>query len=218
MSAVIADHGPGDEPPSSQFELRHASTDRPFIVTVPTRMLLVIHGAGSRDAADFQMAADLLRAVSDSLGAMLPRALRGGPARPVTEVTRSVPAGLDVEAALRSLADPSCRWRQMIEVSRGVPSSMVQQAIDTARRRGGRETALVRLMELTEGQAIQLLLVGAMEADDAVRTLYRFAAEWHLHPAGELHELVLASPEDVGQDRARSILRVPARAPAPDEG
>lgn len=209
MTAYMSDPSPGTERPSSPFELSHAATDRPLVVIVPERRLLAIHGAGPRGASDFRLATTVLRTVGDILRGMLPRDLRADAPRQMLEVAWSVEPGLSLEEIIRSLEDPRRRWRQMIEVPRAATEAAAQEAIDQARRLGGREIPLVRLIHFSEGRAAQILHVGDADESPSIRKLYRFVAESGSRSTGDLHELVLADPDAVGRGRARSIFRVP---------
>ena len=205
--------------PSTWLELGHASTARPLIVVVPERRLLTIQGAGSRSAADFRLATEVLLVVRATIRDALPRDRRAE-RRPVLEVCWSVPPGLEVDEVLESMAEPVRGWRQMIEVPSAATDVDVDEAIDQARRSGGREVPLVHELHLTEGPAVQLLHISSLSELASIRTLYQFVATSALRPAGDLHELVLADPDVVGSERGRSILRVPVayRQPPAEPG
>lgn len=195
--------------PSSPFELRHASTHRPLLVIVPERRLLAIHGAGPREAADFRLATTLLRTVGETVRATLLRRRRAEPVRSVLEVTWSVEPDLTVDEIVEVLSRPTPRWRQMIEVPPIATEAMAVEAIDETRRRGGRDLPLVRLVRLTEGPAVQILRLGSDDLLASIRKLHGFVAASGFRSSGDLHELVIADANAVGQARARSILRVP---------
>jgi hypothetical protein len=199
------------EQPTSRFELRHASTARPLLVSVPERRLLAINGAGSRDAADFRYASDVLRTVAGILLVSLPSRSASG-YRPVLEVCWSMPPVCSADEAIGALEQPVRWWRQMIELPGSATEALALAAIDTARRLGGREIPLVRLTHLLEGPAAQVLQLASEPAGLAVRQLYDFVIDSGLRPAGDLHELVVCDPAVTGRIRGRSILRVPVRA------
>lgn len=209
MSLYLPPGGSGARESSSPFELRHASTHRPLLVIVPERRLLAIHGAGPREAADFRLATALLRTVGDIVRATVLRAQGAAPVRSVLEVTWSVEPGLTVDEIIEVLSGPRPRWRQMIELPQTAAEAMAVEAIDEARRRGGRDVPLVRLIHLIEGPAVQILHVGRDELLSSIRKLCAFVAESGFRTSGDLHELVVADPNVAGQARARSILRAP---------
>lgn len=197
--------------PSAWFELRHASTERPIFVVVPERRMLAIHGAGPRHAEDFRLATTVLRTVADLARNSLPRIQRSEPRRQVVEITWPIGDRLTIDEIQEALDDDRQPWRQMIELSGRVTDAAAEAAIDTARRLGGRDIPLVRLLRITEGGAAQLLHTGSDSFPDCVRTLLRLVIEADLRPAGDLHEIVIADAADVGHERSRSILRVPIR-------
>ena len=200
---------PGMDRPSSPLELRHASTGRAIFVVVPDRRLLAIHGVGPRDAADFRLATGVLRTVAEIVRSTLPHDRRAGPARQLLEITWPIDCGVTVDEAVAALDDPRQRWRQLIELPRFATEAAVGRAIDEARRRGGRDIPLVQLSHVREGRAAQVLRTAGEPPSACVKRLLGLVLEAGWRPTGDLHELVLADPADVGRDRARSIVRVP---------
>ena len=194
---------------TSLFELRHASTHRLLFVVVPERRLLAINGAGPRGAADFRLATTLLRTVGAIVRGKLLRVRRGEPVRALLEVTWPIEPGLTPDEVIEALSSPTPRWRQMIELPQAATESMVVEAIAEARRLGARDLALVRLIHLTEGPAVQILHLGNDDELGSIRKLFDLVGESGFLASGDLHELVIADPTAVGRGRARSILRVP---------
>jgi hypothetical protein len=209
MSLYILDGHAGAYKPSSPFELRHASTHRPLLVVVPERRLLAIHGAGPRRAADFRLATTLLRTVGEVIRAMVLRDRRAEPVRSVLEGTWPIQPGLTVDEIVVVLSSQTPRWRQMLELPHNATDAVAVEAIEEARRKGGRDTPLVRPIHLIEGPAMQILRLGTDDEVSSIRKLYASVAESGFRASGALHELVIADPNAVGQARARSILRVP---------
>ena len=195
--------------PSSWIELRHASTDRALFVVVPDRRLLAIHGVGPRGASDFRLAAAVLRSVAETVGTSLAGGQRGVPPRQLVEITWPIDGGLSVDEILQALDDPRQRWRQMIELPQRATEAAAVRAIDSARRLGGRDVPLVTVIQYAEGRAAQVLRAGNEPASASSRKLLRSVLEAGFRPRGDLHEFVLADPATVGNDRARSIVRVP---------
>ena len=199
------------ERPSSPLELRHASSEHPLIVVVPDRRLLVIEGAGYPRAADFQRATTILRTVEDILRTRLRRDHVSDAPRPIVEVAWRTEPGWSTDDTVAAFTKPTIwRWRQMVEVPHAATELIVDEAIDEARRQGARDIPLVRLIQFAEGRAAQILHVGGPEeAARSVSRLYGFVTEAGLRPRGDLHELVVADPDVVPRERARSILRIP---------
>ena len=195
--------------PSSTFELRHASTHRPILVTVPARRFLAINGAGPRAAADFRWATAVLRTVASNVRRIVSGHSQPGPLRSVLEVTWAIGSAVAADEVVEALSSPAPRWRQMVELPQAATASMAAEGIDQARRSGGRRIPLVRPIELVEGPAVQLLRLGDEDELAAIRKLIDAVTESGLRASGDLHELVIADREIVGARRARSILRVP---------
>ena len=197
------------EPPSSSLELRHASTERPLIVVVPDRRMLVIGGAGHRHAADFRLATTVLRTVDDQLRADLRRIGVIVP-KAISEIAWQIPAGWSTSEISQAFGEPTrWQWRQMVEVPKSAPDGAAEAAIDAVRRAGGRDVPLVRVIDYAEGRAAQILHRADENESGSVAKLYRFLDESDLRPTGDLHQLVLADPDLVPTGRARSIFRVP---------
>lgn len=205
------DARPEPEVPSSPLELRHASTDRPLIVVVPERRLLVIDGVGHSHAADFRLATTVLRTVDGLLRLRLRRERVVDGPKSALEVGWQIESGWSTAEIVEAFTNGAPRhWRQMVELPRAATAATAAGAIDEARRQGGRDVPLVRLIHFTEGRAAQVLQLGGGPGESrAVRQLYRFVAESGLRPRGDLHQLVLADPDVVPRERARSIFRVP---------
>jgi hypothetical protein len=209
MSLNMPVGGSGTLRPSSPFELRHASTHRPLLVIVPERRLLAINGAGPREAADFDLATIFLRTVGAIVRGMALRDRHAEPVRSVLEVSWTIDPALTVDEIVDVLSSRTPRWCQMIELPHIATESMATEAIDEARRKGRRDVPLVRLTHLTEGPAVQILHLGKDDELSSVRKLYALVEESGFRAGGDLHELLLADRNVVGQARARSILRVP---------
>lgn len=209
MNLDVSDQRIRPYEPSPPFELRHASTHRPLLVGVPERRLLAIDGAGPRTAGDFRLATTLLRTVGEVVRKMMLRTPHADPVRRILEVAWPIEPGLTVDEILEVLSGRTPRWRQMIELPNAATDAMAVDAIDQARRLGGRDLSLVRLIRLTEGPAVQILHLGTDEEATSIRKLYAFVAESGHQGGGDLHELVIADPITVGRARGRSIFRVP---------
>jgi hypothetical protein len=209
MSLDMPAGGFGSPRPSSPFELRHASTHRPLLVIVPERRLLAINGAGPREAADFRLATTVLRTVGATVQRIALGRRHALSPRSVLEVTWPIEPALTVDEIVEVLSSPTPRWCQMNELPNIATEAMAMEAIDESRRMGGRDLPLVRVTHLTEGPAVQILHLGEVDELSSIRKLYAFVAESEFCASGDLHELVVADRDIVGQERARSILRVP---------
>jgi hypothetical protein len=213
----MSDRQRDPERPSSQLELRHASTEHPLIVVVPERRLLVIEGAGYPRAADFRHATTILRTVDDLLRARLRRDGVANAPRTISEIVWRIERGWSTDDIVAAFTEPTAwHWRQMVEVPDASSDADVAEAIDETRRQGGRDIPLVRLDRFAEGRAAQNLHLGGPGTEPStVGKLFRFVADSGLRPSGDLHQLVLADPDVVPRERARSIFRLPIETDQP---
>jgi hypothetical protein len=200
-------------PTASNFlELRHASTARAIFVVAPERRFLAVDGIGEPGAADFRYATSALHTVADIVLQRLRRAgiataTRAG----VGECLWWPPQPLSPGELPAAFADrTSWHWRQLIELPGQAAETDALAAIDEARRGAGRDLALVRRLDLTEGSAAQMLHVGPLSAEPVtLRMLFDGIAEANLRPEGRLHTLVLTDANVSPQGIGRSILRQP---------
>jgi hypothetical protein len=155
------------------------------------------------------MATNVLRTVGDIVRDLALRNRNAGRVRSVLEITWPLEPALTVDEIFEVLSSPTARWRQMIELPPTATDETAEDAIDGARRLGGRDAPLVRLIHPTEGPAVQILHLGMDDDLSSIRKLYAFVAESGFRASGDLHELVVADRNVVGRVRARSILRVP---------
>jgi hypothetical protein len=213
----MSDLGPELDRPSSPLELRHASTEHPLVVVVPARRFLVIDGAGYPGAADFRFATSVLRTVDELLRARLRRDRFADSPRAVIEIVWKIEPSWSIDEIVAAFTERVPRpWRQMLELPRASTEAVVTEAIDEARRQGGRDVPLVRLVEFAEGRVAQILYHGpAADEAGSIEKLYRHVVESGLRPRGDLHQLVLADPDRVPAERARSIFRLPIEADQP---
>jgi hypothetical protein len=197
--------------PSELFERRHASTDRATIVVIPERRMLAIDGIGNPGIGAYRLASDTLRAAAELLRQRLTRQPGGGSKATGIEGAWWVhpePAPAEMASAF---ADRSAwHWQQMIEIPGHATDEDALAAIDETRRRAGRDLPLVRLIRVVEGRSAQILHTGGPATEPgAVARLYEAVEAAGLRAHGHLHELHLAEPGRVPDDRARTILRLP---------
>jgi hypothetical protein len=199
------------EIPSSLIELRHAATDRPMLVVVPARRMLVIDGLGRPGAAGFHVATSLLRTVDNAIRAALRRErIPDGP-RALAEVAWLTGPQGSLEVLVNALAEHvPVRWRQMIELPRFASPAIVDQAIQEIRSQSGRDYVLTRAIVLTEGRAAQMLHLGpAADPSSTIERLSMLMTASGQRPRGDPHLLVFGSPPSLTATLARSILRIP---------
>jgi hypothetical protein len=202
------------QPASDPLDLRHAATDRATIVSVPNRRLFAIDGLGDPGAAPFRLAADALFAAAESLRAALHRR-RVETRIGLLEVAWWTHPEPPSDRVAEAFADRrTWHWQLMIEVPLEATDD---EAAACAAEQGGLEGSLVRVIQVREGLSAQILHVGAGgDESAAVQRLYDLVLGEALAPHGHLHEIHLADPRRVGDDRRRIIIRLPIlREPGP---
>jgi hypothetical protein len=90
----------------------------------------------------------------------------------------------------------------------------IEEAIvAAARKRELPLASVLRVVSFAEGPSAQLLHVGPYGAETAtLRTLHEAIATAGYVPRGPHHEIYLNDPHQVGEDRARTVLRQPVAA------
>jgi len=112
-----------------------------------------------------------------------------------------------------SANQPPMRWRLLV----AVPDEATEDDVDAVIHDVGEPAERMYLDRWAEGPAAQILHVGPYAAEEA--TLARLFAEISargLRPHGPHHEIYLNNPREVGEERARTVLRQPVR-PARDD-
>jgi hypothetical protein len=202
-------------PVSDRFELRHAATDHVSLVTVPPRRLFAIDGYGPPRTPDFRLAFDALRAADEAVRAALAHTGSRELARPAAECIWRPGPEVEPDRLVESFATRTeWRWVQLLEVQPIATSAHALDAVDGVRRRAGRDRALIRVVELQELDALQILAVGGDEAEtEALRRLLDAVSSGGLDRRGDIHQIFVADPTRVPDARGRSIIRIPV-APA----
>jgi hypothetical protein len=198
--------------PSGFLELRHASTDHPIFVVVPERRFYAIDGLGEPGAADFRLGTSALRIVVEILLRHLRQAgIVTADHAGIAECAWWPPDTLSPAELPVAFGDRSTwHWRQLLELPSRATESNALEAIDGARRAAGRDVALVRRLDLTEGSAAQMLHVGPRGTEAVtVRRLFDAIADAGLQPVGPLHTMTFADPEVAAHGLGRSIVRQP---------
>lgn len=204
-------------PVSDRFELRHAATDHVSLVTVPPRRLFAIDGFGPPRSPGFDLALETLRAAATQLDATLAGRGPRHRERPLAECLWWPGPTVERDELVGSFATRAdWRWEQLLEVSPDATREEALAAIDRVRARAGREQPLLRLIELRELDALQILAVGGRPAEAvALERLLDAVTAGGLTSHGDVHQLFLTDPALVPEDHSRTILRVPVLAPQP---
>src|SRR4051794_34773491 len=201
------------QPLSDRFELRHAATDHAIRVIVPARRLLAIDGFGPPGTPDFLLALRALRSAEESIRAKLAAAGWHGLVAASAECIWRPDAKIAADEFLGSFASRAeWRWVQLAEVPSMAERADAVAAIDSVRQRAGREQPLMRVVDVQEGESLQILAVGGPDAEtDAVQRLLEAVDGEHREPHA-IHQIFVSDPARVPRDRWRSILRL-ATAP-----
>ncbi|NJD27038.1 MAG: hypothetical protein FIA92_01935 [Chloroflexi bacterium] len=197
--------------PSSRFELRHAASDRPMLVTVGERVLYAIDGLGPPAGSDYHLAGDVLRRIASTLIGRLGRSQRPGSRLPVLETLWWTEPSTDWTRLPETFDDRSdWHWRQLIEIPDEASQLAIDDAIATVQQEARRAQPLVRVVRFREGRAAQVLHVGgAATARASLRLLVDAIQALGLVAVGPVHELHLAHERDVPAGSARAIIRLP---------
>jgi hypothetical protein len=196
---------------STPLELRHAATDHAVIVVVPERRLLAIDGVGDPRGNDFRHATTILRSVGERLRVRVPRDRTNDAPGGGLEVAWWIHPEVPPDEMAASFADRSSwHWQQMLEVPHFATDADAMAVIDEARTAAGGGWPLVRLIRFTEGTAAQILHVaGSGDEADSIRKLFSAVASAGRRARGHVHQIILADPDFVPAERARSIFRLP---------
>ena len=114
-------------------------------------------------------------------------------------------------ADFRSHEPKQWRWKLLIRVPEFITQIEVNDAIQTAIKRGKGELANeVQLEDITEGRCVQMLHTGPYAQEKpTVDKMQQIAVENGFHLGGPHHEIYLSDPNRVPPERLRTILRYP---------
>ena len=207
-------------PLSDRFELRHAATDHALRVTVPARRLLAIDGFGPPGTPDFLLALRTLRSAEQSIRANLAAAGWQGLVPAAAEsIWRPEPRVAGDELVDSFASRSEWRWVQLAELPTMADRADAAAAIDAVRQRAGREQPLIRVVDLHEGESLQILAVGGPGAEgDVLRHLLEAMRAEGQEPDRAVHQIFVSDPARVPRDRWRSILRIAMTPGTRDDG
>ena len=183
----------------------------PELVEVPPLVFLMIDGHGDPNTSTlFQESVQALYAVSYALKFAVRR--DGGPAYRVGPLE-----GLWWAADLSTFAledKQAYDWTLMIRQPPAVTALLAAETAagvaDKKRLPSARE---LRLEQLTEGSAAQILHLGPYAAEGpTIERLHAFIAAHGYRPRGKHHEIYLGDPRRAAPERLRTIVRQPVAA------
>jgi hypothetical protein len=184
----------------------------PELVEVPPLAFLMIDGHGDPNTSTlFQESVRALYAVSYALKFAVRR--DGGPAYRVGPLE-----GLWWAADLSSFAiedKTAYDWTLMIRQPAAVtPLLAAETAAAVAEKKQLPPARELRLQQLTEGTAAQILHLGPYAAEEpTIERLHAFIAERGCRLRGKHHEIYLGDPRRAAPERLRTIIRQPVVAP-----
>jgi hypothetical protein len=197
-------------PLDDRLDLRHAATDRALVLNVPVRRLFAIDGFGPPVTPDYLVALHALRAADQAVRALL--RVRGWREQLTTAAEclwrpgPTIGPG-DIVDSFETRRE--WRWTQLAEIPAPAADLDVVAAIDAARESAGREQPLIRVIELWEGEVVQILSVGGPRAEvEALRRVLEAVTADGLSWDPIVHQIFFTDPVRSPRDRWRSILRV----------
>lgn len=204
--------------------LGHARRDRIEFVEVPERCYLAVDGCERPGGQTYQNAIGTLYPIAYTLHFRLKRAGIQAPIGMLEGLYYLTPQDVMDEDRPTDEWDGSgsWSWRLLIPVPEVASEEDVEAAVrEAAARKTLPAVSRFHIVRWQEGPSAQLLHVGsyAAEGPTTAKLLAAIAAAG-LEPHGPHHEIYLNNPSQVGEDKARTIIRmaVRPRAAAESEG
>jgi hypothetical protein len=199
------------------LELARGDAEHVRFVHVPERTYLAIDGTEPPGGPDYVSAIGTLYPVAYALHFALRR--RGVKARigMLDGLYWLTPEEiLDGEQpGLRADDDYHWRWQLLLAVPPEASEVEVETAIhDATERRALPLVDRLHVVRWEEGDAAQLLHVGPYSAETpTIRRLHAAIMDAGYEPHGQHHEVYLNNPRQVGEMKARTLVRRPIRLP-----
>jgi hypothetical protein len=210
MTVVTAPIGP-----AAPAALDHARRDRVTFLTVPERCYLAVDGCERPGGQTFQNAIATLYPIAYTLHFALRRAGVPAPIGMLEGLFWLAPEDvMDEEpVAPNTERTGSWSWRLLIPIPEPATEEDVERAVrDAAERKTLPALSRFHVLRWEEGPSAQLLHVGPYSAER--RTIARLTeaiAAAGLEPHGPHHEIWLNNPSQMGEDKARTIIRLAVR-------
>lgn len=201
----------------------HARRDRVAFIDIPERSYLAVDGCERTGSQTFQNAIATLYPVAYALHFTLRKAGIQAPVGMVEGLYWFAPDDvMGDRTGGGTAASGPWSWRLMIAIPDEATEIDVEGAIrDAADRRNLPALSRLHVTRFREGTCVQMLHVGAYSMEQpTIERLQRAAVEAGYEVYGPHHEIYLNDPRQVGEDRAKTILRQPIRraAGSADEG
>jgi hypothetical protein len=117
------------------------------------------------------------------------------------------------EPGRRAEEDYHWRWQLLIAIPQDAGEVEIETAIhEASERRPLPALDRLHVVRWEEGTAAQLTHVGPYSAETpTIRRLHQAIVEAGFEPHGQHHEIYLNNPREVGEDKARTLVRRPVR-------
>ena len=192
-----------------RFKKEYIAPRTPVLVRVGPAKYLTIAGTGSPKDEAFQEAIGALYGVAFTIKMAHKFAGRDY----VVPKLEGLWWGGERGKLLSDSREATWRWQIMLRVPTFVSPAHRKTALATLAQRGKSPlTRRVKLETIREGTAVQLLHVGAYDAEHgSIERMKEFARAEGWRLAGRHHEIYLSDPRRVPPARLRTILRYPVR-------
>lgn len=199
------------------IELSKASADKVRFVHVPERSYFAVDGTEPPGGEFYRSAIGTLYPVAYALHFALRRRgvkSRVGMLEGLYWLTPEELLGGE-EPGRRAEEDYHWRWQLLLAIPSEASETEVEAAIhDAAQRRTLPALDRLHVVRWEEGPAAQILHVGPYSAETpSIRRLHSAIVDAGYEPHGQHHEIYLNNPQEVGEEKGKTIVRRPIRLP-----
>ncbi len=192
--------------------LASARRDRVRFVDLPEARFFAVDGHETPGSPEFGGAIGALYGLAYPLHfALRGKGVEAGRIGMLEGLYWLTPEELAADGPTRPDPDRKWTWRLILEVPGTATDDDVAGIIET--KAPATFADRVHLLRWAEGPSAQILHVGSYASETAtLRRLHDAIAETGLRPHGAHHEIYLNDPRQVGEDRAKTVLRQPVTA------
>jgi hypothetical protein len=201
------------EHPADIFDAAHASAGQVRFLEVPESRFFMIEGRGSPGGDTFRDAIATLYPVAYTLHFLLKRRDMAAPIGPLAGlywVHPNQPIGAD-DYATNAAAQERWSWRLQLPVpAEATEGDLAATLAEVGVKKVPPAIDLLRIEPFAEGEAAQILHVGAYDAEvPTIRHLQTAIVEAGFAMRGCHHELYLSDPNRTAPERMKTVLRQP---------
>jgi hypothetical protein len=201
--------------PTAPAALDHARRDRVAFLDVPERCYLAVDGCERPGGQSFQNAIATLYPIAYTLHFDLRRAGVRAPIGMLEGLFWLTPEDVMDEERPSATTERSgsWSWRLLIPIPETATEEDVERAVrEAAERKTLPAFSRFHVLRWEEGPCAQLLHVGPYAAErETMARLTDAIAAAGLEPHGPHHEIYLNNPSQVGEEKARTIIRLAVR-------